>query len=44
MIFYESNLPGVVQVNPEPKLDERGFFARALGAEESLRIMDLIPA
>ena len=28
MTFEDTNLPGVVEINLEPKTDERGFFAR----------------
>jgi dTDP-4-dehydrorhamnose 3,5-epimerase len=34
MTFQQSNLAGVVEVNPEPKLDERGFFARTWCRQE----------
>jgi dTDP-4-dehydrorhamnose 3,5-epimerase len=29
MIFQETRIPGVFEINLEPKLDERGFFARS---------------
>ncbi len=29
MIFSQTSIPGVVLVRPEPRVDERGFFARA---------------
>jgi dTDP-4-dehydrorhamnose 3,5-epimerase len=29
MIFHETRIPGVFEINLEPKLDERGFFARS---------------
>jgi len=29
MIFHEIKLPGVFEIHLEPKVDERGFFARA---------------
>lgn len=28
MIFYQTEIPGVYEIQPEPYLDERGFFAR----------------
>jgi len=34
MRFHESELPGVFVVDIEPKLDERGFFARTFAEEE----------
>jgi dTDP-4-dehydrorhamnose 3,5-epimerase-like enzyme len=29
MLFQETNLAGVFEIDIEPKMDERGFFARA---------------
>jgi dTDP-4-dehydrorhamnose 3,5-epimerase len=29
MLFREAQIPGVVEVRPEPHADERGFFARS---------------
>ncbi len=34
MTFKETTIAGVVEVNPELKLDERGFFARTWCQEE----------
>jgi dTDP-4-dehydrorhamnose 3,5-epimerase len=34
MIFCETKLPGVFEMQIEPKSDERGFFARAWCAQE----------
>jgi dTDP-4-dehydrorhamnose 3,5-epimerase len=34
MIFHETRIPGVFEINLEPKLDERGFFARSWCREE----------
>ncbi len=28
MLFYETKLPGVFEIQVEPRVDERGFFAR----------------
>src|SRR5262245_13569578 len=29
MIFHETKLQGVFEIHPDPKTDERGFFARS---------------
>jgi dTDP-4-dehydrorhamnose 3,5-epimerase len=34
MIFNETNLPGVYVIEPEPRYDERGFFARLYCEDE----------
>src|SRR5437870_4878631 len=34
MMFYETKLQGVFELHLEPKLDERGFFARSWCQEE----------
>jgi dTDP-4-dehydrorhamnose 3,5-epimerase len=34
MTFHETKIPGVVDIRPELKLDERGFFARAWCRQE----------
>jgi len=34
MIFHEAKLPGVHEIRIEPRLDERGFFARCWCREE----------
>ena len=35
MIFRETKLPGTLIIDPEPRVDERGFFARTWCAEEA---------